>query len=423
MHITIHRGIDQIGGCICEIATDTSRVFIDMGDNLPGTDNLSDSDKDAFVTGLFARNRKEHEAVFYTHAHGDHVGMLANVPSHVAQYMSEAGRSHLLTKFSLLNTIADPHIHHLAQTNLAAVNKAEIISNDTRIIGNIAVRAIAVPHSAHGSVMYLIEADGKRIIHTGDFKRKGVGLDLIEQLRGISPINVVITEGTMLNRSHAFASETEVCCEMVKVMRRHKYIYVLTSSLNSDRIASVSQAAMQCRKPLTVCSSMMQHAIMAYQKENPAIFGKYVTFYPIPHPHTSAKTRKFHGMVARNGFVQCVGLGQLANVSDQLTNHAPDECALIYSVWSGYYRIARQVSINPGYTEFRKLFAHVYDIHSGGHADADTIAEMLTTLNPTDAIIGIHKEPDTSLLTLNLPAFLKTKIVPDSQLPPYITIK
>ena len=36
MDIKIHRGLNQIGGCITEISTATSRVFIDMGQNLPG---------------------------------------------------------------------------------------------------------------------------------------------------------------------------------------------------------------------------------------------------------------------------------------------------------------------------------------------------------------------------------------------------
>ena len=36
MNIKIHRGLEQIGGCITEISTENSRVFIDMGQNLPG---------------------------------------------------------------------------------------------------------------------------------------------------------------------------------------------------------------------------------------------------------------------------------------------------------------------------------------------------------------------------------------------------
>ena len=40
MRITIHRGIDQIGGCITEIATDNAKILIDLGQNLPDGENV-----------------------------------------------------------------------------------------------------------------------------------------------------------------------------------------------------------------------------------------------------------------------------------------------------------------------------------------------------------------------------------------------
>ena len=52
--ITIHRGIDQIGGCITEISTDTSRVFIDFGQNLPGNAEPTNPRQDkAMVARIF----------------------------------------------------------------------------------------------------------------------------------------------------------------------------------------------------------------------------------------------------------------------------------------------------------------------------------------------------------------------------------
>lgn len=36
MNITIHRGANQIGGCITEISTEGCKVLIDLGSNLPG---------------------------------------------------------------------------------------------------------------------------------------------------------------------------------------------------------------------------------------------------------------------------------------------------------------------------------------------------------------------------------------------------
>ena len=36
MNITIHRGANQIGGCITEISSDNCKLLIDFGSNLPG---------------------------------------------------------------------------------------------------------------------------------------------------------------------------------------------------------------------------------------------------------------------------------------------------------------------------------------------------------------------------------------------------
>ena len=36
INITIHRGANQIGGCITEIATTKTKIIIDLGSNLPG---------------------------------------------------------------------------------------------------------------------------------------------------------------------------------------------------------------------------------------------------------------------------------------------------------------------------------------------------------------------------------------------------
>ena len=67
MNIKVHRGLNQIGGCITEIWTNTSRVFIDFGQNLPGNGELTTSEQDfGMVIDIIDKNMKEHEAVFYT---------------------------------------------------------------------------------------------------------------------------------------------------------------------------------------------------------------------------------------------------------------------------------------------------------------------------------------------------------------------
>jgi len=78
--ITIHRGARQIGGCVTEIACRQSRVFIDIGKNLPGSgielspiDGLTDGDGSS-------------SALFLTHYHGDHIGNLEKVLPNVAVF-------------------------------------------------------------------------------------------------------------------------------------------------------------------------------------------------------------------------------------------------------------------------------------------------------------------------------------------------
>lgn len=86
MNIKIHRGLEQIGGCITEIFTDTSRIFIDFGQNLPGCGKPSTPEEDEnLVKTILSYNNKKHEAIFYSHGHEDHVGLFEYIPTLVSR--------------------------------------------------------------------------------------------------------------------------------------------------------------------------------------------------------------------------------------------------------------------------------------------------------------------------------------------------
>ena len=185
----MHRGLNQIGGCITEIWINTSRVFIDFGQNLPGNGESTTSEQDfSMVTGIIDKNMKEHEAGFYTHAHEDHVGLFWYI--RIDQYIGEGSKELLLIKYRILEEAIKKEKEQYSQqperdfykgimlemkyvSAVAHADEVKEFKTWTRTevkkapasitIGDIKVTPFYNCHSIYDSYMFLIEADGKRI--------------------------------------------------------------------------------------------------------------------------------------------------------------------------------------------------------------------------------------------------------------------
>ena len=104
MIITIHRGINQIGGCITEIASASgTKILIDLGHNLPDGDDSSEDkyDNSANLSALLDGVK----AVFYTHPHGDHVGFETEVAKKGCYYMFKGCKNMKTAPKLLANTL------------------------------------------------------------------------------------------------------------------------------------------------------------------------------------------------------------------------------------------------------------------------------------------------------------------------------
>jgi len=100
MKITIHRGINQIGGCITEISTEKTKIFIDLGHNLPKGDKPVNDTKANKET--IKELTKDCKAIFYTHYHGDHIDLYKFVPDTIPQYIGEVAKQVMLCKSKAL---------------------------------------------------------------------------------------------------------------------------------------------------------------------------------------------------------------------------------------------------------------------------------------------------------------------------------
>lgn len=426
MTITIHRGLDQIGGCITEISTATSRIFVDMGQNLPGNGEQTTPEQDkAMVEAWFESNRKKHEAVVYTHGHEDHIGLFDYVPKDVPQMIGEGAKEILLEKYRLIHKgdllckaafagNEPENFKEQMETNLRKWKKLKKFITWKRTskpqsfsIGDIRITPFFNCHSIYDSYMFLIEADGKRVWHMGDYRKHGyLGKGLLKTLKVFAKdIDVLITEGTMLGRSDECIHEREVSIKMSHVMQAFKYVFVLISSTDIERLASIKQAAKMAKKPLFICSGFMKSTMNIFTQREGQYANGLLAF--LPRFYTEEK----HLEAMKNkSFVMAAGLSQRIIVQ-QLSQQLPqEETLLIYSSWDGYYKDPAQVAINPAYKLFREMFLNVVDIHTSGHADRKTIEMVITVVNPKDAIIGIHKDAGQSLASLEFSKELKDKI-------------
>ena len=164
---------NQIGGCVtvitCTYQGKTSRIMIDYGSDLPGNGT-----EEEFV---YPWAEKPVDAVLFTHYHGDHVGRILQIPENVPIYMGSTARQVMVNIQSALsrpeNEEAAQHQRELALLeNKKRVHTFRQTSNYYQAITaipNFRIEPYCVDHSAYDAYMFLIEADGKRILHTGDF--------------------------------------------------------------------------------------------------------------------------------------------------------------------------------------------------------------------------------------------------------------
>lgn len=419
MKIKVHRGHDQIGGCITEISTDTSRIFIDFGQNLPGNGEPTTPEEDeTLVKKIFAQNKKQYEAVFYTHGHEDHIGLFEYIPEDVSQYMSEGTKGLLEIKYDVLYEGANLKVNEFLEKEcdsleysdalnrlIYADNKCKLLNKiqvwqrtsprkvlESICIGDIKVTPFFNCHSIYDSHMFFIEADDKRIWHMGDYREHGyLGKGLIPTLKKYATdIDVLITEGTMLKREDKCIHERIVSYKMQNVMRAFKYVFVLASATDIERLAAIKRASIDAAKPLYISSLFMKKTMVYFTERESKLSKGLFSFEPLFYNDRMLKKLK------QTGMTMVVGTSQMKRVKGLLDKLPQEETLLIYSSWDGYYKDPEQVKVNPKYKEFRDMFYNVVDIHTSGHADRQTIEKVIKTVKPKE-VVCIHKELDATL--------------------------
>ncbi|MBO4915221.1 MAG: hypothetical protein J5449_08455 [Oscillospiraceae bacterium] len=376
MRIQIHRGTHQIGGSVTEITSDDTRVFIDFGSELPGADGVVKPET-LSVPGV-TEGEPRCDAVFFTHTHGDHIGQLDRIHPSIPLYMGATARELCLC---LNRYLADKGIDRAAA--LAALERANTFTPAHPItVGSIRVTPFLIDHSAFDAYMFLIEADGKRVLHTGDFRGHGFrGKALIPMLeKYVGQVDWLVCEGTMLSRSaEQVKTEHELQRDERDLMKQYKRVFVLCSSMNIDRIAGFAHAVPDGRA--IICDDFQRKVLDVVQTRH-----GQVPLYDFSRVKSYDRTDAvLNRQMMDDGFLCFI---RANHFGEKMLDYYGDDAVIAYSMWDGY--LSEELE-NKKLTALLKSRNWV-KLHTSGHATPDTIKAVCETVRPRCGVIPMHSE-------------------------------
>jgi ribonuclease J len=223
--ILIHRGSSEIGGTCIQLSTENTSILLDLG--LP----LSKKSKLLNVSEIKA------DALLISHPHQDHYGLIDAIDISVPVYIGSVGKKLIEASRMLLG-------RDLYQNNFIYVTRDKQF-----VIGDFSITPYLVDHSAVDAYGFLIEANGKRIFYSGDFRAHGKKSILFKKIVADPPerIDLLFMEGSMLNRSNDdFPTEVSVEKKIHETIKDQKNItFLICSSQNIDRIVSAYRACLK----------------------------------------------------------------------------------------------------------------------------------------------------------------------------------
>ena len=393
---------EQIGGCFTVITTSRAKIMIDDGLPLPGAKEEQED---------FDWENDTVDAVFITHYHGDHVGKILDIPDNVPIFMGKTTKRIMLNIHEALVHVQELKEEQQKWINLLESNRIEIVEENRPItkIKGIKVTPYSVDHSAYDAYMYLIEADGKVILHTGDFRGHGYRgskmLKVIEYYvhKNGRKVDYLITEGTMMGdrKDENVKKESELYDEAKKLFKEHRYVFLVISSTNLDSLVSFYHAALDNKMYMYCYNYYFYKQLKTFTKAagEKSPWYQFEDVYTIDFEKQLShelwdKDKTQEELMREHGFLCVIKAEDKYN--EWIEKFKDKKPLVIYSMWNGYInKDTGKEAYNEKWAQFflpyqeRKQFR---DMHTSGHATAGMIADVITAVDPQKEIIPMHTE-------------------------------
>lgn len=389
MQLTILRGSKEIGGTIIELKTEKTKLLLDIGQS------LNKKSKHIDVATL------KPDAVLISHPHQDHYGKIDQLDVSVPVYIGELAKDLITASRKFLgHDLPINDFHHFSKWV-------------PFFIGDFKITPYLMDHSAVDSYAFLIEAEGKRLFYSGDFRSSGNKSFLFKKLLADPPqgVDVLLMEGTMMRRgSGNFPDETSVRRKIESVLRNQQNItFIVASSQNIDRIVSAAAACSNTDKILIldIYTAWILEKVGRISDKVPAMDWDQIGVYADYNMDERIKVDlKFFGdfrrRLYRNRITKeeimpnparylCYSKMSRFKIMEIYKKFGPIN--LIYSQWVGYlnytdseYYGAERISALQ-----RDPFVNFTYAHTSGHATLKSLIQLNETLNST-TLVPIHTE-------------------------------
>lgn len=387
MKVKIHRGTKEIGGNCIQVTAENGKIlWIDIG--AP----LSNENPDVSYAG------NKVDALLISHPHQDHYGLMEEIDRDVPVYIGQVS----------LDLIAATRIflgRPLPTGNFKIFEPFEWFT----VADTFRIYPYLMDHSSAEAFAFVVEADGKRLFYSGDFRSIGWRGKLYYKLLNDPPkdIDLFLTEGTMVERSNqAYPTEKSVQEAINEIVRDQENItFVVSSGQNIDRLVSVVKACNSNRKKLVVdvYTAWVLDIVHKKSEHLPIIDWDVVWVYN--HPNQRKKIAgdefaSFSERLDRNDvgnrvfdnpqdfvyFLRCPNAKLVKVLAPRGVIH------LIYSQWDGYLKGGHKTYCADIIQDLRDSnlieFRH---IHTSGHATLVDLKRLAKAMNPK-RIVPIHTE-------------------------------
>jgi len=344
------------------------------------------------VSGLVDRD-PNFLGVVLSHPHQDHWGLMPDMREGVPVFLGEAAHG----------ILKEAAFFGAGEYGLSPEGYLEDgVAFD---IGPFRITPFLNDHSAYDAYSLLVEAGGKRLFYTGDFRSHGRKGGLFQKLLRSPPgdIDTLLIEGTLVapDGDHRLVGPTEIEVEeqLVRTFSEAPAaVLVAMSAQNIDRLVSVYRACKRTERTLIVDLYAASVAAATGRSSIPQLgFPDYRIWLPCwqrVRVKESEEFERVNSLGAARVFpedfaklsTRAVFLFRTSMARELEKAGCLGDATLVWSMWAGYLRPPHDGAISS-FLKRHEMEPVLH--HSSGHAGIDDIKALVSAMKP-GRVVPIH---------------------------------